>query len=55
MELAIPAELERQREWKKLAEAFGIPIDEDPQLAAERHRRAMAIVEAEFGGDDVAF
>jgi hypothetical protein len=32
-----------------MAEAFGIEIVEDEELAAERKARAMAAIEAEFG------
>jgi hypothetical protein len=51
MERAYPKEPERLREYRKLAKQSGIPVDEDPELAEERRRAAMAQIEADFGGD----
>jgi hypothetical protein len=50
MEQAHPEEPKRIREYERMAKIVGIPIEEDPALVAERHRRQMEVVEAEFGG-----
>lgn len=36
-------------EWRRLAEAYGVEIVEDPRLAQERHAKAMKAVEGFFG------
>lgn len=44
-----PDEMKRDREWRKMAEALGVEIVENPRLAALRRERALAAVEAELG------
>lgn len=51
MARAFPDEGKRVREWKKMAESAKIPIVEDPDVVAERKRRMLAAVEAEFGDE----
>jgi hypothetical protein len=48
---AYPDENHRQRALKELAVHYKIPVLEDPDLKAARHRRAMRAVE-ELGDDD---
>jgi hypothetical protein len=49
MEMAYPNDLERAGEWRKMAERMHIPLDEDPQLKADRRKRVQADLEAMFG------
>ncbi len=49
MEKAYPDKFKRQREYQRMAGLIGIPVEEDPALVAQRHREAMAQVEADFG------
>lgn len=51
MDKVYPDANKRRREYKRLAELCRIEIVEDPDLVAERHRQAMAVVEADFGID----
>lgn len=51
MEKAYPDQTKRLNEYKRIAKSAGIAVDEDPELAKERHREAMRQVEADFGGD----
>lgn len=51
MEQVYPDESKRLGEWKKIARKAGVEIVEDPRLKAQRHARAMAIVESEMGDD----
>lgn len=51
MEKAYPDQTKRLNEYKRLAASAGIVVEEDPELARERHRAMMAQVEADFGGD----
>lgn len=44
-------ELERDREWRKLATGLGIEIVEREDLVAARRDRALAALDAEFGAD----
>lgn len=44
-----PDEMKRDREWRKLAEAFKIPLVENERLAQARRERALAAMEAELG------
>lgn len=52
MERVYPEVPERTRQWKSMANHFGVEVVEDEALAAERLARQLAAVEAEFGGDD---
>lgn len=49
MEMAYPEEPVRMGEWRKMAERFGIPREEDPDLVAGRRKRVQADLEAMFG------
>jgi hypothetical protein len=49
MEMAHPKDLERQGEWRKMAEQLKIPMEEDPDLRAERRRKVQDQLEAMFG------
>lgn len=51
MDQAYPKENEKMAEYKKLAKIMHIPIEEDPELVKERHRREMEKVLNDFGGD----
>lgn len=52
MEKAYPDQVKRRVEYRRIAVASGIPIEEDPDLKAQRHREAMAQIEADFPVDD---
>ena len=53
MERAYPDKVKRTVEYKRIAASVGITLEEDPQLALERNREAMAQIEADFGGPTV--
>lgn len=52
IERVYPEVPERFRQWKSMAKHFGVEVVEDEELAADRLARQLALVEAEFGGDD---
>lgn len=49
MEMAYPKDLERAGEWRKMAERFGIEMEEDPELVRQRRAKVQADLEAMFG------
>lgn len=51
MESVYPDESKRVKEYQRIAAIMRIPVEEDPELVAERHRREMQKVLDEFGGD----
>lgn len=44
-----PDELKRVKEWKRIAEAYGIPIVEDDELQKARIERGLRAVMEDFG------
>jgi hypothetical protein len=52
MQRAYPDEMACAREWRKLAEGYGVEIVENETLAEQRMRRALDEVDAVFGDGD---
>lgn len=51
MEKVYPDRNKRTAEYRRLAKVIGIPMAEDPALAAQRNRAAQAQIAADFLSD----